>query len=83
MKINVVNTLDKVYGLQPKSVNSKNDKNEKVEDNSKTKSKADSLEISGDSRKIRLIQERVNEKYYEKDEIVNEIAKRMIEFSDI
>jgi predicted transcriptional regulator YheO len=83
MKVDLIKTLDKIYGLQSKSDNRKSTTNSVTEKANEKTVKADSLEISSDLRKIQLIKSKYESGYYNNQDVIQEIAKRLIVHSEL
>jgi anti-sigma28 factor (negative regulator of flagellin synthesis) len=83
MKIDMLATLDKTYGLREKN-NSRKLALDKSDDSATEKvKKGDSLEISSNLRKIQQIKSRVESGVYNDDRVINEVARRLIEYTDL
>lgn len=83
MKIDVIATLDKTYATRGSNdsrkaaiSNSANSSSEKVK-------KGDSLEISSNLRKIQLIKSRVESGTYDDNGVINEVARRLLDYADL
>lgn len=83
MKIDVLSTLDKAYGLRDKNDSRKVALNVSTNNSSDKVKKSDSLEISTNVRKIQMIQSRVESGAYNDEQVINEIARRLIEYSEL
>lgn len=83
MKIDVLNSLEKSYGLNQNKNASKSSVNIEEEKKSEKTGKADSFELSDDAKKIQKIKTRVSSGVYEQKEVYDEVAKRLIQDSVI
>lgn len=83
MKIDVMSTLDKAYGLREKNNTRKTALNVSTNNSSDKVKKSDSLEISTNVRKIQMIKSRVETGAYNDEQVINEIARRLIEYSEL
>lgn len=83
MKIDITSKLEKTYGIKPKSKSDKSVKGDSKEQETEKVKKSDSLELSSNLKKIQMIQTRLNEKVYDRNDVIREISKRLIEYSEI
>ncbi len=82
MNIDIINNIEKAYGLKITKNSRKSNSMNDLETEKKT-SKSDTLEISGDVKKINLIQSKLKSNYYNNNDVIKEIAKRLIEYQEI
>jgi hypothetical protein len=84
MNIDIINNIQKAYGLKnsgnSRKPSSKGEKNVRSEN---VVNKSDSLVISGDVKKINMIQSKLNNKYYDNNEVFKEVANRLLEYSEL
>lgn len=84
MEIKSLYTLDKIYGLRNNPADTRKAALNRLSDNQTDKvNKSDTLEISGDVRKIQLIKSRVEEGTYNNMEIDKEVALRLLQYEEI
>jgi hypothetical protein len=78
MNVQVVNSSSNVYNTNKKNEVSKRypEENQK---NPSTKVAGDSLTLSEDAKKIQLVKSRIDTGYYEKPEVIQQVAKKLNE----
>ncbi|MDX9791827.1 MAG: hypothetical protein WC313_09215 [Candidatus Kapaibacterium sp.] len=81
MKINNINPYDKIYGLNQSKDSGKTTVSSEKQTGKVVK--GDRLDISSDMKKVRVIKERIEAGVYENDELLNELAKRLIDYSAV
>jgi hypothetical protein len=71
--------IDKAYSINSKENLDKkySEENIKISSESAGKARIDSLEISAEAQKLQPIQTKINEGFYNKPEIIREVASRI------